>query len=179
MAKETTRLMVLGIVAYRGPVGGYGIERILEEWAVARWTTIAPASIYQQLRSLSASGLIRESSAPRTRASEFEATDEGRERLHTMLLALLDEPRPQPMSLVPLLHFTPSLEEGELIDGLTARIHRIDEALANESAFLTAAEQNGPPHVVELFRLTLEGLRADRRWCVGYLERLSARSDAG
>lgn len=96
-----------------------------------------------------------------------------------MLLSLLDEPRPQPMSLVPLLHFTPTLSADELIDGLTARIARIDEALDHESAFLERAEQTGPAHVVELFRLTLEGLRGDRRWCAGYLERLSARSDAG
>jgi DNA-binding PadR family transcriptional regulator len=58
MPKEITRMMILGVVAFRGPIGGYGIEKTLDEWSVGRWTTIAPASIYQQLRSLSSAGFI-------------------------------------------------------------------------------------------------------------------------
>ena len=174
MPKETTRIMVLGVIAHRGPISGYGIEKTLDEWAVARWTAIAPASIYQQLRSLSSAGLIAPVGERRTRAVDYTCTDAGRNRLHELLLSLLDEPSPQPLSLIPLLHFTPTLSKEELVDGLTARIARIDDALGHERQVIHQASSVGPAYITEIFRLTWEGLRADRTWCESYLERLCA-----
>ncbi|HEY0247987.1 MAG TPA: PadR family transcriptional regulator [Gryllotalpicola sp.] len=174
MSKETTRIMVLGVVASRGPISGYGIEKTLEEWAVQRWTTIAPASIYQQLRSLTTAGLIEPATERSGRATDYACTDAGRRRLRELLLALLHEPSPQPLSLIPLLHFTPSLNRDELVDGLQGRITRLDEALGYESQVLDRAAGSGPLHVAEIFRLTWEGLRADRAWCLDYLRRLGA-----
>ncbi len=174
MPKETTRIMVLGAIAYRGPISGYGIEKVFDEWAVARWTTIAPPSIYQQLRSLSASGLITRSEERTARAVDYECADAGREQLHELLLTLLHESSPQPLSLVPLLHFTPTLSGEELVDGLTDRIARISDALRYEDEVIRQSASSGPAHASEIFRLTWEGLRADRAWCEGYLERLGA-----
>ncbi len=170
--------MVLGVVAYRGPISGYGIEKTLDEWMVHRWATIAPASIYQQLRSLSASGLIAPTEAGSSRAVEYECTGAGHERLHELLRGLLGDPSPQPLSLLPLLHFTPTLDRAELVDGLTARIARIDDALGYEDRVIQQASALGPSHVTEIFRLTWEGLRADRTWCEGYLGRLRLERDA-
>jgi DNA-binding PadR family transcriptional regulator len=174
MPKEISRIMVLGAIAVRGPVSGYAIEKTFDEWAVARWTTIAPASIYQQLRSLSASGFIGAVEQPVSRATQYQVTEAGTDRLHELLLALLHEQAPQPLSLIPLLHFTPALGAAELVDGLTARVARIDEALGFESEVLERAATAGPSHVLEIFRLTWEGLRADRAWCLAYLRRLEA-----
>ncbi len=172
MPKETTRMMILGIVAFRGPIGGYGIQKTLDEWSVGRWATIAPASIYQQLRSLGTAGLVARPEGRSARAAVYECTDAGRKQLHDLLLSLLDETNPQPLSLIPLLHFTPALSREELVGGLTARIARIDEALDYEPRVIEQAASIGPSHVTEIFRLTWEGLRADRTWCVAYLERL-------
>lgn len=174
MSRQTTRLMVLGIVSYREPVSGYGIEKVLDEWAVSRWTTIAPASVYQQLRTLSAQGFIEPTEGSSARATEYRCAPEGRTELHSLLLGLLGERDPHPLSLIPLLHFTPSLSIEELDAGLAARISAIDDALALESELLARSAELGPSHVSEIFRLSWHGLRADRDWCREFRQRLAA-----
>ncbi|MFT3968743.1 MAG: PadR family transcriptional regulator [Micropruina sp.] len=164
--------MVLGIVAQRGPMSGYGIDKTLDAWAVRRWATIAPASIYQQLKSMSAAGLIAPTDEYSGRAVSYQCTDAGRAELHTLLTSLLSEEDFQPLSLLPLLHFTPVLEPSELVEGLEHRIGVIDQALAHEQDIIAQAASLGPSHVLEVFRLTWHGLRADRHWCIEFLERL-------
>ncbi len=177
MAKQTTRIMVLGVVASRQPLSGYGIEKVLAEWAVDRWTTIAPASIYQQLRSLTAASLIEQAADGTTRrAIEYRCTATGRDELHRLLLALLNEQDFQPLSLIPLLHFTPALTAVELATGLRRRVALIDQALAHEPEVIERAEASGPAHVAEIFRLTWHGYRADRAWCQEFLTRLESAS---
>ncbi|HXD62482.1 MAG TPA: PadR family transcriptional regulator [Lacisediminihabitans sp.] len=173
MSRQSTRIMVLGIVAYRQPISGYGIEKTLAEWAVDRWTTIAPASVYQQLRTLGRSGLIEPVAGSTTRAAEFRCTSAGRDELHRLLLDLLEERDVRPLSLIPLLHFTPSLSTAELEHGLTARVAAIDAALAASDAMLARSGELAASHVMEIFRLTLHGLRADRDWCRSFLHRLA------
>lgn len=175
MAKQTTRIMVLGVVAYRQPISGYGIERTLREWAVDRWTTIAPASIYQQLRSLSAAGLIEPAGDGSARALDYRCTERGRDELRHLLLSLLNEQDFQPLSLIPLLHFTPSLTARELTEGLSRRAALVEELLSHEAEVIARSEASGPSHVTEIFRLTWEGYRADRAWCRGFLGRLAGR----
>ncbi|QDZ14345.1 PadR family transcriptional regulator [Humibacter ginsenosidimutans] len=178
MSRQTTRLMVLGVVAYRGPISGYGIEKTLDEWAVSRWTTIAAASVYQQLRTLTAAGFIEPSSGATARAVDYACTPAGTAELHRLLLELLHERDVRPLSLIPLLHFTPSLEPGELHDGLALRIARIDEALALEDEFLNRSLDLGPSHATEIFRLTWHGLRADKAWCEGFRRRLLVQTES-
>jgi DNA-binding PadR family transcriptional regulator len=172
MSKQTTRIMVLGVVAYRQPISGYGIEKTLREWAVDRWTAIAPASIYQQLRSLRGAGLIEPAPDGTGRALDYCCTESGLHELRHLLLSLLNEQDFQPLSLIPLLHFTPSLAVEELIDGLGRRISTLDEVLSHEVAVIAHSDASGTPHVSEIFRLTWEGYRADRDWCHGFLGRL-------
>jgi DNA-binding PadR family transcriptional regulator len=140
---------------------------------VSRWTTIAPASIYQQLRTLTADGFIAPVSGSNGRAAEYRNTAAGRAALRLLLLALLDERDIQPLSLIPLLHFTPSLSIEELDAGLAARIAAIDGSLALRDEMIARSEAIGPSHVTEIFRLTWHGLQADRDWCAGFRQRLA------
>lgn len=174
MSRQTTRIMVLGIIAYREPISGYGIEKTLGEWAVSRWATIAPASVYQQLRTLNTNRFIEPVTSPAGRAVEYRCTPLGRTELHKLLLDLLGERDVQPLSLIPLLHFTPSLSTGELDQGLAARITAIDQALTLENEMLERSAALAPSHVTEIFRLTWHGLRADRDWCQQFRHRLAA-----
>jgi DNA-binding PadR family transcriptional regulator len=166
--------MVLGVVAYRQPISGYGIQKTLEEWAVSRWTTIAPASIYQQLRTLSAHGSVEPQPGSTGRAAEYRCTPTGQAELRELLLALLHERDFQPLSLIPLLYFTPSLSVEELSAGLAGRIQAIDDALAMEDAMIARSETLAPSGVTEIFRLTWRGLRADRDWCQEFRGRLTS-----
>jgi len=178
VSRSTTRLMVLGVIAYRQPMSGYGIQKTLDEWAVSRWTTIAPASIYQQLRTLTAQGAVEPTPGATGRAVEYVCTPTGREELRELMLSLLHERDFQPLSLIPLLYFTPSLSTEELDAGLADRIQAIDEALAMEHAMIARSEALGPSHVTEIFRLTWHGLRADRDWCQEFRARLINRQPA-
>ncbi|MDQ1131216.1 MULTISPECIES: hypothetical protein [unclassified Microbacterium] len=172
MSRQTTKIMVLGIVAYRGPIGAYGIEKVLKEWAVSRWTTIAAPSIYQQLRTLSSRGFIDVTSGESERATQYVCTTKGREQLLSLLRSLLEERDFQPLSLIPLLYFTPTLTIDELRRGLSARVAAIETVLAHEQEFLDQSRDLGPAHAMEILRLTWHGFRADRDWCLDYLARL-------
>lgn len=173
MSKQVTRIMVLGVIASRGPVSGYRIEKTLGEWSVHRWATIAPASIYHQIRALRAAGMIERAEVQSGRAIELVATSVGQAQLRALLLDLLHEEDFQPLSLIPLLHFAPVLTTAELVDGLERRIQVIDRALEHEQEVLDRAEALGPSHVTEVFRLTWHGLRADRQWCLEFMARLT------
>lgn len=173
MSRQTTRLMVLGIVAHRQPVSGYDIAKVLEEWAVSRWTTIAPASIYQQLRTLTANNFIAQDGMTATRATRYTCTTAGSTELRRLLLELLDESDVQPLSLIPLLHFTPMLTTEQLDTGLAARIAAIDRALGLENDMIERSAAVAPAHVTEIFRLTWHGLRADKTWCQEFRQRLN------
>ncbi|NNC11695.1 hypothetical protein HII28_07380 [Planctomonas sp. JC2975] len=172
MSRSTTRLMVLGVVAYRGPIGGYGIEKTFNEWAVQRWASIAPPSIYQQLKTLNSEELIEPVAPASGRATEYRCTTAGQEELHRLLLDLLHEREVRPLSLVPLLHFTPTLPAAELLAGLSARIEAIDVALSLQDEMLERSAFLAPSHVAEIFRLNAHGLRGDRAWCAEFLARL-------
>jgi DNA-binding PadR family transcriptional regulator len=177
MSSQITRLMVLGVIAYRQPISGYGIQKTLDEWAVARWTTIAPASIYQQLRTLTSRGFIEAVNGSGGRAAAVECTSAGQAELRALLLALLNEHDFQPLSLIPLLHFTPSLSIEELERGLSARIAAIDAALGKEEELVARSAALGRSHVAEIFRLTWHGLRADRAWCEEFRQRLVSQPE--
>ncbi|PWJ53501.1 DNA-binding transcriptional regulator, PadR family [Quadrisphaera granulorum] len=170
--------MVLGVIAHRQPIGGYGVEAVLREWAVERWTTIAPASIYQQLKTLESAGSIHRTSGDGSRAALFTCTDDGWEELRRLCRSLLDDDV-RPLGLVPLLHFTPVLPTAELVAGLERRINHIDAALAHEEDVLALAGSRGPAHVVEIFRLTVHALRAERTWSQEFIGRLRAGERAG
>ncbi len=86
---------------------------------------------------------------------------------------LLHERDFQPMNLMPLLYFTPSLSIEELDAGIATRVQVIDDALAMEQAMIERSETVGPSHVTEIFRLTWHGLRADRDWCNEFRGRLT------
>ncbi len=176
MSRQTTRLMVLGVVAYRQPVGGYDIAKVLEGWAVSRWTTIAPASIYQQLRTLNINGFVAPDRQKATRATRYTATTAGQDELRRLLLELLHESDVRPLSLIPLLHFTPTLTTEELDAGLTARVAAIDRALSLENDMIERSAALAPAHVTEIFRLTWQGLRADQTWCQDFQQRLGQAS---
>lgn len=175
MSRRTTRAMTLGVIASRGPISGYGIERTFAEWAVDRWTTISAASVYQQLRTLSTQGLIEPVAGRSGRATDYRCTPAGHTELRSMLLEMLGERDVRPLGLVPLLYFTPFLSRRELVDGLSARLAALDDALAVEDEMLARAAAVGPSHVLEIFRLNWHGLRADRVWCEEFRQRLLDR----
>lgn len=172
VSERTARIMVLGAVAYRGPLSRPDMAKVFDEWTVGRWAMIPAAAIDRQARSLTAAGLIRVSDSAHPEGAEYHCTEAGRTELRRLLLELLNAEDFEPFNLMPLLHFITSLRVAELADGLRRRILYIDEVLAYESAVIADAPADGPDHPTEIVRLNWHRYDADRTWSLGFIGRL-------
>lgn len=171
----TDRILVLGAVAYRGPLSADGIASVLDDWGIGRWTSISAGAIDLQLRSLVAAELIRpDQSVP----VEYHCTEEGRTELRRLLLDLLNAEDFTPFNLMPLLHFVTTLGVAELADGLRRRVLRIDEILAHERDVIAHTTAGAPEHPAELARLNWHRFDADREWSLGFIARLYGATTA-
>lgn len=177
--ERIARIMVLGTIAYRGPLTASGIADVHQQWAVNRWTSISAEQINKQLRALAESGLIRQQDAANTAEPEFHCTESGRSELHHLLLRLVREERFEPFNLMPLLHFVTSLTPAELADGLRRRILYIDEVLAHESSVIAQLSADGPDHASEMNRVTWHRFNADRSWSLEFIGRLYGAAATG
>lgn len=175
----SARIMVLGAIAFRGPLAAAGVGAVFHEWEVDRWATISAASIERRLRALAADGFIEVDAAP-SGESQFHCTARGRDELHQLLLRLLAAEDFQPFSLLPLLHFVRVLSPEQLSDGLRRRILRIDEILAYERSVIARMGVDGPPHASEIIHLNWHRYNADRSWSLEFIGRLygSAPTDS-
>src|SRR5215469_16764088 len=77
-----SRLMILGVLAERGPMHGHQIRRIAELTNTEVWGGITGGALYSELRKLDGDGLIeatREEQVGRRPArTVYQITDEGR-----------------------------------------------------------------------------------------------------
>jgi predicted GNAT family acetyltransferase len=172
--EQTARIVVLGTIAYRGPLTVSGIADVHQQWAVSRWSTISGESIDQQVRALAASGLIRPQESAGAQGPEFHCTEQGRSGLHDLLLRLVRAERFQPFNLMPLLHFVTSLTPAELADGLRRRILYIDDVLEHESSAIAGSSTGGPDYPSEIHRVNWHRFNADRTWSLEFIGRLYA-----
>lgn len=171
----TDRILVLGAVAYRGPLSAEGVASVLDDWGIGRWTSISAEAIDVQLRSLAAAELIRpDESAP----VEYHCTEEGRTELRRLLLDLLNAEDFVPFNLMPLLHFVTTLGVAELADGVRRRVLRIDEILAHERDVIAHTTAGAPEFPAELARLNWHRFDADREWSLGFIARLYGATTA-
>lgn len=179
MGSSIARIMVLGAVAYRGPLTTDGVASVLREWMVQRWGVIPADSIEWELRTLAESEFVRRQEPGNGAQSQFSCTEQGRNELHDLLLRLLTADTFQPFNLMPLLHFVTALSLAELADGLRRRILRMDEVLAYESSVIAHAAADGPDHASEIVRLNWHRYNADRSWSLAFIGRLYGTASPG
>lgn len=170
--EQIDRIMVLGTVAYRGPLTATGIERELRDGASDTSAAKSRRSIDRQVRLLAEAGHIRRQDSSATGETEYHCTENGRSELRRLLLRLLHTESPRPFDLEPLLHFVTSVSLAELADGLRRRILRIDEVLAHESSVIAHSPVDGPDHRSQIARLSWHRFTADRRWSLEFIGQL-------
>lgn len=168
---DVTRIMVLGAIAFRGPLTRTGVSEVHREWEVSRWTAVTQESIAHAVCLLADSGYIHESTSGSAERL-LHCTAQGRDELHRLLRRLLAADTFQPFNLLPLLHFARVLSPAELADGLRRRILYIDEVLAYETSAISRAAANGPDHASEIVRLNWHRYNADRSWSLEFIGRL-------
>lgn len=165
-----SRLMILGVLAERGPMHGHQIRRIAELTNAEAWGGITGGALYSELRKLDADGLVRairaEQVGRRPARTVYEVTDEGRLELVVQRDAAFDVVfgSADPVSVV--LLFAAGSDGPDLGERLAARRRRVAgqlEAMTAERERLTGQGALSPLAVAAFRRGELR-LEAELRW---------------
>jgi DNA-binding PadR family transcriptional regulator len=175
-----SRLMILGLLAERGPMHGHRIRRTAELTNAEVWGGITGGALYAELRKLSGEGLIeaiREEQVGRRPArTVYQITEEGRLELVVQRDAALEVVfgSADPLSVV--LLFAAGTDPAELSERLAARRRRIEGQLAAMAAERERLTGQGvlPPLAVAAFRRGELRLEAELRWHEEFGRQLAA-----
>jgi DNA-binding PadR family transcriptional regulator len=178
-----TRLIILGLLAERGPSHGHQLRRDAELAEVERWGGVSVGSLHRELRAMESTGLVE---AVRTEKigrwperTLYGITEEGRLELTVLrqqAVSHLDPPDPLCVALI----FAGSYEPAELAALLARRKQAIQghlERLAVERAAGEAAGYLLPevsPLQAASFRRGELRLAAELAWHEEWEERLAA-----
>jgi DNA-binding PadR family transcriptional regulator len=180
-----SRLMILGLLAERGPMHGHQIRRTAELTNVEVWGGITGGALYSELRRLEGDGLVhplREEQVGRRPArTVYEITEDGRLELVVQREAALDAlfPSADPLSVV--LLFAAGGEASTLEERLAARRQRVAaqlQAIAEERARLTKQGFLSPLAVAAFRRGELR-LEAELQWHDEFVRQTATVSPAG
>lgn len=164
-----SRLMILGLLAERGPMHGHQIRRAGELANAEVWGGISGGALYAELRKLSGEVLIRavreEQVGRRPARTVYEITEEGHLELAVQRDAALDVVfgSADPISVVLLFAAGGA---GDLRDRLAARSRRVAvqlDTMASERERLTAQGVLSPLAIAAFRRGELR-LEAELRW---------------
>ena len=175
-----SRLMILGVLAERGPMHGHQIRRTAELTHAEVWGGITGGALYAELRRLRAEGLIEavreEREGRRPARTVYQITEEGRIELVVQRDAALEVVfgSADPMSVV--LLFAAGADPAELSERLSVRRRRIEgqlDAMVMERERL-AGQGVLPPLAVAAFRRGELRLEAELRWHEEFAHQLAA-----
>ena len=176
-----SRLMILGLLAERGPMHGHQIRRTAELTNAGVWGGITGGALYAELRKLDGEGLVQavreEQVGRRPARTVYEITGEGRLDLVVQRDAALEVVfgSADPLSVV--LLFAAGADTAELAERLAARRRLVAgqlEAMAAERRRL-AGQGILPPLGVAAFRRGELRLEAELRWHEEFEPELTAR----
>ena len=165
-----SRLMILGVLAERGPMHGHQIRRIAELTNAEAWGGITGGALYAELRRLDADGLVRavraEQVGRRPARTVYQVTDEGRLELVVQRDAALEVVlgSADPVSVV--LLFAAGSDAPDLSERLAARRRRVAgqlEAMTAERERLTG-QGTLSALAIAAFRRGELRLEAELRW---------------
>jgi len=184
----STRLLVLGLVRWLGPVHGYLVRRELDSWRMPGVSEIGAGSIYHALKRLTADGLIEvvatESVDDRPARTTYRITVTGEADFQRTLREKLwevsasDDPFHTAWSFAQVL--TPAENTAILrqrAEVLYSRIESVTILLAATTAEYTEGDEYGflPAHVRALMKRQADLWNVDAEWC----EQTADRIDSG
>lgn len=165
-----SRLMILGVLAERGPMHGHQIRRIAELTNAEAWGGITGGALYAELRRLDTDGLAQavraEQVGRRPARTVYQVTDEGRRELVVQRDAALEVVfgSADPVSVV--LLFAAGSDASDLDERLAARRRRVAaqlEAMTAERERLTGQAALSKLAIAAFRRGELR-LEAELRW---------------
>jgi DNA-binding PadR family transcriptional regulator len=176
-----SRLMILGLLAGRGPMHGHQIRRTAELTDAGVWGGITGGALYAELRKLEAEELVQavrtEQVGRRPARTVYEITGEGRLELAIQRDGALEAvfASADPVSVV--LLFAAGADAAELGDRLAARRRRVAAQLAAMATEREQLTRQGvlPPLAVAAFRRGELRLEAELRWHEEFERQQAAR----
>ncbi|WP_460496668.1 PadR family transcriptional regulator [Glycomyces tarimensis] len=180
-----TRLLVLGLVRWLGPVHGYLVRREIDSWRMPGVTEVGAGSIYHALKKLTADGLIEvvttESVDDRPARTTYRITVTGETEFQRELREHLWDVSAAEDPFQTAWGFAAVLSRTENVAMLRARAEilysRIDAVTALLAA--TTAEFKGdheqafmPAHVRAMLKRQADLWNVDAEWCETTAERI-------
>ncbi|WP_025272882.1 PadR family transcriptional regulator [Haloglycomyces albus] len=182
----STRLTVLGLVRWLGPVHGYLIRHELERWSPPESPNkLKAGSIYHALKKLTSDGLVEivstESVNDRPARTSYRITTAGERAFHTELRRQLWEFTPATDPFEAVWAFAPALGTKEAIavlreraDALYGHIEQLTQCLANTTGEWESQDLDFmPDHARAMMRRRAEMLAVDATWCEETADRIA------
>jgi DNA-binding PadR family transcriptional regulator len=163
-------MLVLGVVRDLGRAHGYQVRRELMSWRADAWANVAPASIYQALRTLTKHALVSEvgtESGGGPERTVYRLTPDGETEFFHLVRTAVSDPRDtldELSAAFGFLHLLPRDEVATLLD------HRVRALWARLVVVDPPAEPGGavdpakPPQVAALMQLVAAQVRAEIDW---------------
>lgn len=168
MARDETRLLVLGAVSLFEPVNGYQIRRELMSWEVDRWAHINPGSIYSSLATSTKQGHLRRHDLTDggREVAVYTTTAAGRAELGTLFGRALETVEVlDPLPVHTALSMCTLFPREVVVRHLAVRLHGLDAHLAELRRTHTATTAGGaPPHVARVVELRISLVEVERAW---------------
>jgi len=173
----STRLLVLGVVRIFQPVHGYDVRRELMSWHVHEWASVAPGSIYNQLKSLTRDGALEivgtDQVGKRPERTTYRLTPRGEQEFSELLrdtwwtVRMPFDPLAAGVALIGFM------KRDEAIAALEARMAQVHGQLQHSEKAIAAIDDiETPAHVRELMRLLNGRLASEIAWAKALLPRL-------
>jgi DNA-binding PadR family transcriptional regulator len=188
---SAVRMLVLGVVRELGQGHGYQVRRELLRWRADAWAHVAPASIYQALRTLTKHGLVAEvgtESGGGPERTVYRLTPDGETEFFQLVRSAVSDPRDtldELSAAFGFLHLLPAQEVAQLLDhrvrALWGRLVVVDppasQALAGRHpddcpVVVVAPDPAKPAQVAALMQLVAAQLRADIDWSLDLASRI-------
>ncbi len=183
----STRLLVLGLVRWLGPVHGYLVRRELHSWRTPGAAEVGAGSVYHALKKLTADGLLEvvatESVDARPARTTYRVTVAGESEFQRMLREQLWQVASTEDSFHTAWSFASVLGKAENIallrqraEILYARIDALTVLLASTSAEIIEGQEANylPSHVRALVKRQTDLMATDAEWCEQTAERIES-----
>jgi DNA-binding PadR family transcriptional regulator len=182
-----TRLLVLGLVRWLGPVHGYLVRRELDSWRMPGVTEIGAGSIYHALKKLTADGQIEvvatESVDARPARTTYRITAKGETEFQRTLREKLwevpaaDDPFHTAWTFAPVLSAAENVAMlRQRAETLYQRVESVTILLAATTAEFKGGEQTAylPAHARAMLKRQADLWAVDAEWCENTAERVES-----
>lgn len=171
-----TRLLVLGVVRESGPVHGYDVRKTL---VVRGWSSIAPGSIYNALKTLAQEGFLESVGTDRQGArperTSFRITPAGEQEFTRLLEENLREARLPNHPVLAGLVFLPEMPPAEVATLLRTRAADLRTQAADSRTMATdirTTDTGIPPHVADSYDLIATLQDSEATWATNLANQL-------